>query len=485
MVLGQARYSATLFLLGRTGVPAAEDLRLVVPLYGRYLEGGWAMWFKPSFKIPAVAAISFCLVGGTVPAVADTLHVPSEFATIQAAIDAAKGGDLILVAPGTYGEAINLLGKAIELRSELGSVVTVIDGKSLGSSVITCVSGESADTVIDGFTIRGGTGTFLDPPFEGFSGGGMLNIDSSPAVQNCHFSDNSATRGGAMANIASSPIVSMCVFDENTALSRGGAIYNAGANGTDSNPMFSECMFANNASAVIGGAMFNTGVDGNVGNPILIACTFVRNHSADRGGAVYANGGNADYVNCVFDANASGIHGGGIYNLGASPTVTDCLFVNNDALGHGGGIINTNFSETMIIGTSFLSNTSGMNGAAIANGAVASTLIDTCTFELNTAQGVGGGVYGSGPSTIRDSSFCENVPDHINGNWVDDGGNSFFAFCCLGDLNGDNIVGAGDLLILLGFWGQCAPVCLGDLDGDGIVGASDLLILLANWGPCP
>ena len=444
------------------------------------------MWFKPSFKLPAVAAISFCLISGTVPAVGDTLLVPSEFATIQAAIDAAKDGDLILVAPGTYGEAINLLGKAIELRSELGSAVTVIDGKSLGSSVITCVNGESADTVIDGFTIRGGTGTFLDPPFAGFSGGGMLNIDSSPTVQNCLFIDNSTTmRGGGICNIASSPIVSLCVFDGNTAFSRGGAIYNAGANGTDSNPLFNECTFGNNDTAGIGGAMFNTGVDGNVGNPILIGCTLVGNHAANRGGAVYANGGNAEYVNCFFDSNLSGVHGGGIYNLGASPIVTDCLFLNNHAVGNGGGIINTNFSETMIIGTRFRSNTSGMNGAAVANGAVASIVIDTCTFELNTAQGVGGGVFGSGQSTIRDSSFCENVPDHINGNWVDDGGNSFFAFCCLGDLNRDNIVGVGDLLILLGFWGPCEKVCLGDFDDSGDVGVKDLLILLGNWGPCP
>ena len=54
----------------------------------------------------------------------------------------------------------------------------------------------------------------------------------------------------------------------------------------------------------------------------------------------------------------------------------------------------------------------------------------------------------------------------------------------LGDLNGDGIVGAADLLLLLSSWGPCADCddCPADLDGDCIVGASDLVILLANWG---
>ena len=55
---------------------------------------------------------------------------------------------------------------------------------------------------------------------------------------------------------------------------------------------------------------------------------------------------------------------------------------------------------------------------------------------------------------------------------------------CPWDLHGDGIVGPGDLLILLGWWGF-DPGGPPDFDGDGTVGASDLLALLANWGPCP
>lgn len=52
---------------------------------------------------------------------------------------------------------------------------------------------------------------------------------------------------------------------------------------------------------------------------------------------------------------------------------------------------------------------------------------------------------------------------------------------CPADLNGDGLVGAADLAILLGAWGTPGP---GDLDGDSSVGPADLGILLGEWGAC-
>ncbi len=48
-----------------------------------------------------------------------------------------------------------------------------------------------------------------------------------------------------------------------------------------------------------------------------------------------------------------------------------------------------------------------------------------------------------------------------------------------GDLNGDGVVNAGDLSILLAEWGSIGSTA--DLDADGVVGAGDLAILLAAW----
>lgn len=57
-----------------------------------------------------------------------------------------------------------------------------------------------------------------------------------------------------------------------------------------------------------------------------------------------------------------------------------------------------------------------------------------------------------------------------------------FVTPCPADLDGDGAVGASDLAILLGAWGQRGAA---DLDGDGNVGASDLAVLLGAWGSCP
>ncbi len=60
---------------------------------------------------------------------------------------------------------------------------------------------------------------------------------------------------------------------------------------------------------------------------------------------------------------------------------------------------------------------------------------------------------------------------------------------CPASFNGDCVVDAGDLAILLGNWGPCSdpcpPSCAGDLDGNCDVGPFDLALLLGNWGPCP
>jgi hypothetical protein len=52
-----------------------------------------------------------------------------------------------------------------------------------------------------------------------------------------------------------------------------------------------------------------------------------------------------------------------------------------------------------------------------------------------------------------------------------------------GDLNGDDVITAADVLILISNWGGSG---IGDLNGDGVVAAADLLILIENWGTsCP
>ena len=51
---------------------------------------------------------------------------------------------------------------------------------------------------------------------------------------------------------------------------------------------------------------------------------------------------------------------------------------------------------------------------------------------------------------------------------------------CPADFDGDGMVGASDLSLVLASWG----LVTGDLDGDATTGASDLSLLLAAWGTC-
>ena len=52
-----------------------------------------------------------------------------------------------------------------------------------------------------------------------------------------------------------------------------------------------------------------------------------------------------------------------------------------------------------------------------------------------------------------------------------------------GGTDGDGMVSAFDLAILLGAWGPCED-CPADLNDDGEVGPADLAMLLGAWGPC-
>jgi len=48
---------------------------------------------------------------------AATLNVPSQYSTVQSAINASSNGDTVLVQPGTYVENINFNGKNIFVGS--------------------------------------------------------------------------------------------------------------------------------------------------------------------------------------------------------------------------------------------------------------------------------------------------------------------------------------------------------------------------------
>ena len=135
------------------------------------------------------------------------LRVPAQFPSVQAAIDTARPGDTVLVAPGRYYENLQLRGRNIVLTSEYalrrdrGLIAqTILDGSrpraADTASVLIIDGGEDSTTVIQGFTITGGTGTrWLDPRHKLWyrEGGGILCEFSSPIIQHNVIEGNAAT----------------------------------------------------------------------------------------------------------------------------------------------------------------------------------------------------------------------------------------------------------------------------------------------------
>ncbi|SVA99584.1 uncharacterized protein METZ01_LOCUS152438, partial [marine metagenome] len=96
------------------------------------------------------------LTDGTlgVPVINMPLLVPSEYATIQTAIDSADDGDMIIVADGTYIENI-YINKDISITSLNGADSTIIDGNDV-QEVVQFGSSTTRDCFLEGFTITNG-----------------------------------------------------------------------------------------------------------------------------------------------------------------------------------------------------------------------------------------------------------------------------------------------------------------------------------------
>lgn len=180
--------------------------------------------------------------------------------TLQAAIDRADDGDLILVKPGVYAPIITD-DKAIAIRSVNGAATTVIDGGGSQRCATLSKSYYGRQTVLDGFTLRNGTvtasggglfgGTALncritnclaggDDDSERTNGGGGA---SCATLRNCILSKNQASLGGAAEHCsldnciltanqadhfgggASSCILSNCSITDNAAQRGGGGVY--------------------------------------------------------------------------------------------------------------------------------------------------------------------------------------------------------------------------------------------------------------------
>jgi predicted outer membrane repeat protein len=346
-----------------------------------------------------------------------------------------------------------------------------------------------------------------------FTAGGVRLV-SDGAVTACEFLDNVAewVGGGLTVSIPATVRVLDSLFDGNSAVSGGGMT--AGSNGCT----IVGCTFTDN-SAITGGALISTVAT----QTASVANTLFANNTASDSGAAFGvgSGGGLRVVNALVHHNTAPSDGAAIWNYSGTIDLANCTIANNT----GGGVLSHEFaSATAIVNSIVWGNTSGADVAGPATSVRYSNVQDGAAGEGNMngnpkfAGALGGNYHLLPGSPCVDAGLnwlARADADDLDGDGItneltpiDFDGNPRIADaaardtgCGLGavvdlgafevrgtpvanailaDLNGDGVVNAPDLAILLGAWGE--DTCLADLNGDGEVNASDLGILLGAWG---
>jgi len=305
-----------------------------------------------------------CLMLAAGGARAGTLDVPAQYATIQAALDAAAAGDTIVVQPGAYHEALVFPGFGLTLVAPGGSSVTTVDASGLGTSVMTIATTTGDSVIVDGFTITGGEGTLIQSERWGggllltgpgtvtlrnavvtgntalVGSGGGISVGSGNGfsakfvAEDCEIHGNSATSGGGIGAwffMTQTPSLTRCVISDNHAVGGQGGGLKSSHQGS-----MEDCLISGNTALSSGGG----GMHGDFQNWVFTRTTFQGN-SAAYGGALSLSSTSPGVGNVTFIGNAASVAGGAV-SLSSncdcplfcfSPSLSNCTFIGNTSAG--------------------------------------------------------------------------------------------------------------------------------------------------------
>jgi uncharacterized protein (TIGR03437 family) len=280
-------------------------------------------------------ALLAILVAATHGLAQDTIHVPADQPTIQAGINAATDGGVVLVAPGTYKETVNFSKKAITVTSSGGPSVTIIDGDYTGTPV-TFNQGETNTSVLQGFTIQHG------------NGGG---------------STNTLGEGGGISIEGSSPTITGNIITNNSACYAG------------------------------------SGIGVGFGNPIIQGNTITNNGSAScgslgGGGISFRGGSSGMVIGNIITGNASNQGGGIELWAGGAVTIRNNIIMGNTASSQGGGIDTVNEAPAIIVQNLIVGNTAPEGAAMFFSNAPASAINNTIANNSSAGAPSGAAVVG-------------------------------------------------------------------------------------------
>lgn len=309
---------------------------------------------------------------------ADVLEVPSEYPTIQDALDAASASDIVRVAPGTYFENLAMR-SGVVLESSSGPAVTIIDGAGLGS-VIDCI-GCSAATTIRGFQLKNGIGT---EAFNGRYGGGIRCWQNSdPLIEGNWITANSARFGGGIGcRYNSEPTIRDNRIESNDAIQEGGGVF---------------------------------AIDGTNGVDLLIESNRIESNGAAAGGGIWVGAVDVQVVQNRVRGNAAGpAAGGGIWaGFDGAKVITHNTIDGNTCQSFGGGLyVDDGFG--MIERNTFYGN-GGPSGGAFATGDRGTQWL---RFNILAESTLGAGLYCEGEGDVH--VLCNDTWANAGGDGIPD-----------------------------------------------------------------
>ncbi|MCC6971709.1 MAG: right-handed parallel beta-helix repeat-containing protein [Phycisphaerales bacterium] len=253
--------STSVYRNWRSGQPASDDYVMTQPSAG----GQW--------DATIATATSFGVVE-----LPGSIKVPGDYATIQAAIDAAYPGATIEVSPGTYNEGL-LFAKAVRVVSTCGACATTVKLSGSGRRV-EFANGTTTETTLEGFTITGSTGESAIWAYE---------PGASGRVARCVITRNTMSIGAGifLGNRAGMMTFENCVISENSGTT-GAAIH---TNLVGSNSLFVNCLITGNN----GGAC----IQAQGGTVTFRNCTIADNANHSPSGVSAIHGGRMRFRNCI------------------------------------------------------------------------------------------------------------------------------------------------------------------------------------------
>jgi hypothetical protein len=231
-----------------------------------------------------------------------TIQVPADAPTVQAAINMANTGDTVNIAPGTYTEQINFSGKSITVQ---GSAAGVILQGSLNGPVVTFTSGETRSSILQNVTVTNGAPTTVP------GGGGIFINGASPTIQNSIIQNNQQCGIGVMAGAP--------------------AILNNEISGTTFTSAQAGCAAIAALDIGDGGAIVLDGISTDGLNPQIIGNT-IENNQVVLGspGITVISAGMPLIQNNIIQNNLTDDRGGGIFVYGdTAPSIVQNLIYNN------------------------------------------------------------------------------------------------------------------------------------------------------------